>query len=109
MSELATVLWITLIGVGLVFSAILVLWGLMVILVRLTGRGEEQSRENQERQLKQQAAAVAVALALAFEEQKREAADQGLPHEFPLPPTAVVSPWQAVTRSKMLDKRGPVR
>jgi hypothetical protein len=109
MSELTTVLWITLVGMALVFSAILILWGMMTVLVRLTGRGDKESLELKERQFRRQAAAIAVALALAAEAKARADAAQGGPHEFPLPPTAVVSPWQAIMRTRMLNKRGPVR
>jgi Na+-transporting methylmalonyl-CoA/oxaloacetate decarboxylase gamma subunit len=99
-------LLITAIGMGLVFSAILLLWGMMALLVRLvkdpilqkTGPDEQPADQDLERQ----AAAAAVATALA-EEASFE------PHEFPLPPTALVSAWQAVMRSKILNKRGPSR
>ena len=101
-------LLITLIGMGLVFMSILVLWGVMALLMRLT-----QSREagdartisepiKQEGDLRAQAAAVAVAVALHRD------AESG-PHEFPLPPTAIVSAWQAVMRSNIIRKRGQVR
>lgn len=46
-------------------------------------------------------AAVSVALA--------EQADHSRPHVFPLPPTALVSAWQAVMRTRMLSKRGSIR
>lgn len=55
-----------------------------------------------ERENKRQAAATAVALALALEAEAR-------PHVPPMPPTAIVSAWQAVMRSNILDKRGSVR
>ena len=38
MTPLVTSLWITLIGMGLVFIAILLLWGLMEALMRFTAR-----------------------------------------------------------------------
>lgn len=38
-------LWITLVGMGLVFAAILLLWGLMALLVRLTREPEEKPAE----------------------------------------------------------------
>jgi len=52
--------------------------------------------------LKQQAALAAVVVALAKENGTEL-------HEFPLPPTAMVSAWQAIMRTKMLNKRGMVR
>ena len=52
--------------------------------------------------MKKKAAIAAVVVALARE------AETEL-HEFPLPPTAIVSAWQAVNRSDILKKRGRVR
>jgi hypothetical protein len=89
---------------GLVFSAIMLLWGVMALLVRFTRDPiqKEIPEEPDEEALKLQAASVAVSLALT-----QLASTE--PHEFPLPPTALVSAWQAVTRTKVLNKRGPVR
>jgi len=99
-------LLITIIGMGLVFSAILLLWGIMALLVRLVRDPIKQKTLPDEQaeflDLKRQAAAAAVSIALA-----QEASFE--PHEFPLPPTALVSAWQAVMRSKILNKRGPTR
>ncbi len=93
-------LQITLVGMGLVFAAILLLWALMAVLVRLTAERGPQGGVA-ERQLRERAAAVAVAAAL---ERARQA-----PAQFPLPPTAFVSAWQAVMRAGRLRQRGPVR
>jgi Na+-transporting methylmalonyl-CoA/oxaloacetate decarboxylase gamma subunit len=95
-------LQITLIGMGLVFGALILVWGLMVVLVRLTSPAANQADENLERDLKHQAASATVAAALA-----EQSAQQA--HEFPLPATALVSAWQAVMRTNMLNKRGQVR
>jgi Na+-transporting methylmalonyl-CoA/oxaloacetate decarboxylase gamma subunit len=102
-------LQITLIGMGLVFAAILVLWGLMAILVRVAPEHQKEggqadiAPDNDKSEQKRRAAAVAVAIALA------QQADIAEPHAFPLPPTAIVSAWQAVMRTRMLNKRGPTR
>jgi Na+-transporting methylmalonyl-CoA/oxaloacetate decarboxylase gamma subunit len=106
--NLILALQITLVGMGLVFAAILLLWGVMALLVRLTARSVEAEAEQEraaltELERKQRAAAAAVAIALA---QTAEATE---PHEFPLPPTAIVSAWQAVMRTRILNKRGPTR
>lgn len=97
---------ITLIGMGLVFSIILLIWGLMALLVRLVRDPAKGKADTEDRllegELKHRAAVAAVAAALA-----RESSFE--PHEFPLPPTALVSAWQAVMRSKILNRRGPVR
>lgn len=84
---------------ALVFLAILVLWLVMAILVRWTSKKEQPADEQE----LQKAAAAAVALALAEQVSRKEL------HEFPLPPTAIVSAWQAVMRGKMLNKRGAVK
>ena len=102
-------LQITLVGMGLVFAAIILLWGIMALLVRLvkdpsddTGskQGEPSQREISEIERKQRAALAAVTIALARRSSTME------PHEFPLPPTALVSAWQAIMRTRMLNKRG---
>jgi len=106
--NLLITLWISLIGMALVFLAIILLWGVMALLVKLTSSKEsdvfdiEESLESEEMN-KRRAAIAAVITALARQGSYIE------PHEFPLPPTAAVSPWQSVMRSKMLNKRGQVR
>jgi Na+-transporting methylmalonyl-CoA/oxaloacetate decarboxylase gamma subunit len=115
MSEnLGTSLLITLIGMTLVFSAIVLLWGMMAALVRLASEGKRSeahtelvdltASESDERELElaRRAAAAAVAIAVA-----RQAA--GGPKPFPLPPTALVSTWQAVMRSRLLGQRDTMR
>ena len=104
-STLIVALLITLIGMGLVFAAILLLWGVMALLVKIApGKGAfvlPKPREDIERQERRRmAAAAAVAYALTHQ------SDSNQPHEFPEPPTALVSAWQAVMRTKMLTKRG---
>lgn len=105
MSGLSTVLEITLIGMTLVFGAIVVLWGVMAALMRLTADHAvvEARSEASERERKRRAAVAAVAVALAREAHHAE------PHEFPLPPTAIVSAWQAVQRGRLLSQKGPRR
>lgn len=117
--NLVTSLEITVIGMTLVFGAIQLLWGVMTLLMRLTAdrddvvevspdsfaakvRAEDASGADAERERKQRAAAVAVAVALAREEDVQ-------PHEFPLPPTAIVSAWQSVMRGRTLQQKGPKR
>ncbi len=111
MDPISLSLQITLIGMGLVFASLILLWGLMELLVRLTP--ERQAIEDStgvervaglgeaEFVQKQRAAVIAVALALSEQESG--------PHAFPLPPTPFVSAWQAVMRTEMLKKRGKVR
>jgi Na+-transporting methylmalonyl-CoA/oxaloacetate decarboxylase gamma subunit len=109
LEQLSLPLQITLVGMGLVFAAIILLWGVMALLVRLAGEGQSaSSQEDAEDRmdLKVRAASAAVAAALAIEKAREEAGEQ---HEFPLPPTAIVSAWQSVMRANMLSKKGHVR
>ncbi len=107
MDTLSLALQITLIGMALVFAAIVLLWAVMAALVRLTAdRAEDTAASTEpeydefaaaERDRKRRAAAIAVAVALEYQA-------ESVPHLFPLPPTAEVSPWQAVTRSSLMRK-----
>jgi Na+-transporting methylmalonyl-CoA/oxaloacetate decarboxylase gamma subunit len=103
--QILLALQITVIGMGLVFGAILLLWLIMAALVRLLEdrpRTEPADLKADLRAARERAAAVAVAIALAQDASLE-------PHEFPLPPTAIVSAWQAVRRSINLNKRGTLR
>ena len=115
-ASLGTVLIITLVAMGLVFAAVLAFWALMVVLVRLTSNGQAAGQQEQgpssslteldggakETELRRRAAVAAVAFALAC-----ESGDE--PQPFPMPPTALVSTWQAVLRARLLGQRGSVR
>ncbi|MDW8327035.1 MAG: OadG family protein [Anaerolineales bacterium] len=111
--SLSIALQITVIGMSLVFGAIVLLWGLMALLVRLAADRPAPAAapvgSDRRRELKQRAAAAAVAAALAVQAQKRAEETAFQPREFPLPPTAIVSAWQAVRRAQLLNQRGPVR
>ena len=104
MSELNLAIQITVMGMGLVFGVIILLWGLIGLIVRLTQAQTHQdviqSQAEFERKKKAAVAAITIALAAELDTQ---------PHEFPLPSTAIVSAWQAVMRGKMLNKRGSTR
>jgi Na+-transporting methylmalonyl-CoA/oxaloacetate decarboxylase gamma subunit len=111
--SLSVALQITAIGMSLVFGAIVLLWGLMALLVRLAADQPTPAAaldgSSTPHELKQRAAAAAVAAALALEAQKQTEGAAFQPREFPLPPTAIVSAWQAVRRAHLLNRRGPVR
>lgn len=101
--NLTTALEITILGMGLVFGAIVVLWAMMTLLMVFTaeqGKVEQQERDD-ELERKRRAAVAAVSVALAYQE------DQMQPHAFPLPPTAIVTAWQAVQRGRLLSQKGP--
>ncbi len=104
MPDISLALRITIIGMSLVFAAIILLWGVIGLLVRLTQKQTRQDvvQSEAEYQRKKIAAIAAITVALARELDSH-------PHEFPLPATAIVSAWQAVMRGKMLNKRGSIR
>lgn len=106
-------LQITALGMGLVFSAILVLWLMMVLLTRFTAEKELPRDEPPASDspapdpvsttgFKARAAALAVAIALA---------EQGLSSAHPLsqPPTAIVSAWQLGMRTSQRSEKGNFR
>ena len=105
MSEnLLIALQIAVVGMSLVFGVIIVLWIVMSLLVRITAQHEKPIEEAaapssaDQSDLKRRAAIAAVSVALAH-----ELAPQL--HEFPEPPTSLVSAWQAVQRSRYLTQR----
>ena len=105
--NLIIALQITVIGMLFVFGAIALLWILMGALVKLSvihAKHQEvsPSLKREHRELCARAACAAVAVALMME-------NESVPHEFPLPPTALVSAWQAVMRTDILRKRGRIR
>ena len=88
---------------GLVFGAIILLWGLMSLMTRLLTEKEavpEVSDESRER--KARAAAVAVAVALVEQAQNRVG-------HFPMPNTALVSAWQLGMRSRQMYQKGSLK
>lgn len=103
METLLNALFITLIGMGITFGAILVLWGMMAALTAIPDKAEDadapQPASVMEDDSKARAAAAAVALALA--EQELSAA-----RPLPPPPTAIVSAWQLGTRSRQMYEKG---
>jgi Na+-transporting methylmalonyl-CoA/oxaloacetate decarboxylase gamma subunit len=103
MNNLILALEITVIGMGLVFAALLLIWWMMALLTKFTAEKEipaignaSPPVENDERA---QAAAIGVAIAMA---------DHQLSQAHPLhdPPTAIVSAWQLGMRSRQLSQKG---
>lgn len=120
MSNMVIALEITALGMGLVFAAIILLWGMMNLLTFITADKNASSplplRELRsatasdlaepaavvDSDIKAKAAAVAVAIALAEQQ-------ASLAHPLSDPPTAIVSAWQLGTRTRQLyEKRTPV-
>jgi Na+-transporting methylmalonyl-CoA/oxaloacetate decarboxylase gamma subunit len=107
LENLGVALQITVLGMGLVFGAILLLWGSITLLVRLTtdkplAKTEHSPGISTNLELKRRAAAVAVAVAL--EQAARESAPI-----FPLPRMQPISHWQAALRSRQMEQRGRPR
>jgi Na+-transporting methylmalonyl-CoA/oxaloacetate decarboxylase gamma subunit len=109
MTDLQLALQITLVGMGLVFGAILVLWGFMYLLTvvirdRESGQapelpGEKPPDSLEQNMLRARVAAAAVAMALA--EQETSGA-----HPLPPPPTAIISAWQLGMRTRQMYQKG---
>jgi Na+-transporting methylmalonyl-CoA/oxaloacetate decarboxylase gamma subunit len=107
MNEMLLSLEITALGMGLVFSVILLLWWMMTLLTRLTSEMKPAPNSTtpapgNDRNHKQQAAALAVVLALA--EQELIAA-----HPLPEPPTAIISAWQLGMRTRQMSEKWHLR
>jgi len=96
-------LYITLIGMGLVFGAIVLLWGLMSLLTKFLGERVTSPKVRDEaREKKARAAAAAVAVALAEQAQSRVG-------HFPMPNTALVSAWQLGMRTRQMHQKGSLK
>jgi Na+-transporting methylmalonyl-CoA/oxaloacetate decarboxylase gamma subunit len=117
MSTLESALWMTLIGMGLVFIALLLLWGLIAFMVNATskmaekeaaeaagGVSEEEAAVTEEpaalpgTALRKQAAAAAVAVALQI-----QARTTG--QRVSLPASEPFSAWQSVMRANRLTQK----
>jgi Na+-transporting methylmalonyl-CoA/oxaloacetate decarboxylase gamma subunit len=113
---MANALLITLLGMGMVFLSILLLWGLMALLVRLTREPEPVEVQEIEEtaavepppdqvlliERKRRAAAAAVAVALSSRDTHPTLT---LSPGAKTPPVSV-SAWQAVHRAGQLSQRG---
>jgi Na+-transporting methylmalonyl-CoA/oxaloacetate decarboxylase gamma subunit len=114
---MANALWITLIGMGLVFVAILVLWGLMEALVRITNRYEEKEGQEPGEEAGGQAAGSAIEpVPTGAADRKRRAAAAAVVaammlsasqtiQEGPAAGRSSVSAWQAVQRARQIEQR----
>ncbi len=108
MSNLGIALEITALGMGLVFAALILLWGMMSLLTASTAEKPSFGTDPAdaphsptsdlatEEALRAQAVAVAVAMAMAEQQ-------TSLPNT---PPTANVSAWQLGMRSRQMYQKG---
>ena len=103
MNNLILALEITVVGMGLVFAALILIWWMMALLTRFTAEKEAPASGTAsaapEIDEKAQAAALAVVIAMA-EHQLSQA------HPLQDPPTAIVSAWQLGMRSRQLSQKG---
>lgn len=110
MNEIILALQITILGMFLIFIAMVLLWTLLSLFVFVLAKAQEKAPQiekdsdqvEEEELMRQHAVAIAVSTAI----HQRILAGPG---RFPLPPTAIVSAWQAVLRSQFLSKRGATR
>ncbi len=117
---LSAALWITLIGMGLVFIALLLLWGLMALIVNATSKqaeaeaaGEEGEGEAEESQPEEapavpsgeaaKAAAAAVAVALSLQKKGHVVAQHTMLQRQP--DGEPFSAWQPVLRANRLTQK----
>lgn len=101
-------LWITLLGMGITFFAILVLWGMMAGLTVLPFKDNEEAEASPEPAEvaadRPQAKVAAVAVAVALAEQEFSSA-----RPLQASPLTPVSAWQLGTRSHQLYEQGKRR
>ena len=108
MSEVLTQsLWITLLSMGLVFAALILLAGLMSLMTYLFRDKEPASDSSEPAPASDadeaaQAAAIAVAIALAQQ-------GQSTARPLPAPPTALVSAWQLGMRTRQMTQKGEMK
>jgi Na+-transporting methylmalonyl-CoA/oxaloacetate decarboxylase gamma subunit len=95
-TDLINALWITLIGIVLVFVGIFLLWGMMELLVHATQKREkpinadDTDSTNNELMQKQKAAAIAVVTAMSLHNSTTPST--------PLSQQDGLSPWQSIHR-----------
>lgn len=110
-------LLITVIGMGLVFVAILALWGLMAALVKVTDWYDRRSAKPEEAPEALQAEREPAVESVSASERKRRAAAAATAVAMALSARTVAQPerasdgnavsaWQAVLRANQLEQRG---
>jgi Na+-transporting methylmalonyl-CoA/oxaloacetate decarboxylase gamma subunit len=114
MNNMLLALEITALGMGIVFAAIILLWGMMNLLTAITAEKDDPSKQkvtvsNAAESVSVMdgdfaAAAAAIAVAIALAEQQVTSA-----HPLREPPTTIVSAWQLGMRTRQLYQKGPIR
>ena len=96
-STLLIAVEIALLGMMIVFAAILLIWLIISLITKIGSIQKNGPDQDQESIRMQKAAAVAVAEALLNQERKNGA-------RYKLPPTAIVSAWQLSMRTNQMKK-----
>ncbi len=106
-TNLIAALQITLLGMGLVFLAIILLWLMMWLLTAIPFK-EQNTSSNKIKEINPEKIepdpayfAAAAAVAIALEEQSLSSA-----RPLPQPPTAIVSAWQLGMRTRQMYEKG---
>lgn len=114
MTEIQQGLWITAVGMGLVFAVIIFLWGVMAFLMWLTSRKRTSSEEQalpdstgepllpelQTVEAQRRAAAAGVAVALALGTTRMKTQTTGSPEA-----AGALNPWLAAHRSRQVEQK----
>ena len=114
MTEIQQGLWITAVGMGLVFAVIIFLWGVMALLMRLTSRKQTSSEEQalpettddsllqelQTVEAQRRAAAAGVAVALAIGSARQKSRSTGSAED-----AGALNPWLAAHRSRQIEQK----
>ena len=114
MTEIQQGLWITAVGMGLVFAVIIFLWGVMALLMRLTSRKQTSSEEQalpettddpllqelQTVEAQRRAAAAGVAVAWAIGSARQKSRSTGSAED-----AGALNPWLAAHRSRQIEPK----
>ena len=102
MNNLLVALQITVLGMGLVFAVLILIWWMMALLTKFTEEIEvsvSEAAPAKDEGEKAKAAAIAVAIAMAEHQLSQT-------HPPPAPPTMIVSAWQLGMRTRQLSQKG---
>jgi Na+-transporting methylmalonyl-CoA/oxaloacetate decarboxylase gamma subunit len=101
-------LQISVVGMGIVFAALILIWGMMALLTWLTAEKEAFPAEqisaadgSAARSIEERAQAAAIAVTIAMAEHQLSQA-----HPLPAPPPSIVSAWQLGMRTRQLSQKG---
>lgn len=96
-TNILVALQITLVGMAIVFAAIILIWMLISAITSFRPQEKIDPDQAEETNRKQKAAALAVAQAIMEKQLKQS-------RNYQLPPTAIVSAWQLSMRTNQMKK-----